>query len=64
LEDTRETPPTPLSDVKAQIENTLKQQKVQKYIEDLRTNAKVEMKSESSSSSSSVSSSSTSSAAK
>ncbi len=62
LEDTRDSAPPSLDSVKAQIENTLKQQKVQKYIEDLRTNAKVEFKNESSSSSSS--SSSVSSAAK
>ena len=60
LEDTRETPATPLTEVKAQIENTLKQQKLQKYIEDMRANAKVEYPSESSSSSSSISSSSSS----
>jgi len=52
LEDTRETAAAPLTEVKPQIENTLKQQKFQKYLEDLRANAKVEFKSESSSSSS------------
>jgi len=62
LEDVRESAPTPLADVKAQIESTLKQQKFQKYLEDLRTNAKVEFKNESSSSSS-VSSAASSSAA-
>jgi len=57
LEDTRESAPPALADVKAQIESTLKQTKFQKYLEDLRTNAKVEFKSESSrASSSSVSS--------
>jgi peptidyl-prolyl cis-trans isomerase C len=55
LEDTREAAPPALAEVKPQIENTLKQQKFQKYLEDLRANAKVEFKSESSSSSSSSS---------
>lgn len=59
LEDIRETPGPALSEMKAQIENTLKQQKLQKYLEDMRTNAKVEYPA-SSSSSSSVSSSSSS----
>jgi len=64
LEDVRESAPPALADVKPQIENTLKQQKFQKYLEDLRNNAKVEFKSESSSVSVSSQASSTSSAAK
>jgi len=64
LEDVRESAPPALADVKPQIENTLKQQKFQKYLEDLRNNAKVEFKSESSSASVSSQASSTSSAAK
>lgn len=64
LEDVRESAPPALADVKAQIESTLKQQKFQKYLEDLRTNAKVEFKSESSSSSAASQASSASSAAK
>ncbi len=56
LEDVRDGTPPPLADVKPQIENSLKQQKVEKYIEGLRNSAKVDIKSAASSSSSSVSS--------
>lgn len=58
LEDTREAAPPALAEMKAQIENTLKQQRYQKYVDDLKNNAKVEYKAESSSSSSTSSSSS------
>ncbi|HEX2586119.1 MAG TPA: peptidylprolyl isomerase [Steroidobacteraceae bacterium] len=62
LEDVRESAPPALADVKAQIESSLKQTKFQKYLEDLRTNAKVEFKSESSSSAASQASSASSAA--
>jgi len=65
LEDTRDAAPPALDTVKSQIESGLKQQKFQKYLEDLKNNAKVvEVKNESSSSSTSSASSSVSSAAK
>lgn len=44
LEDTRETAPPALEEVKAQIENELKQTKVKEYIDGLRESAKVEIK--------------------
>lgn len=44
LEDTRDSAPPALNEVKPQIENELKQKKIQEYIENLRKNAKVDIK--------------------
>lgn len=57
LEDTRDSSPPPLDQVKPQIENELKQKKVQEYIESLRKDAKVDIKETPAASTSSASSS-------
>lgn len=44
LEDTRKPNPPALADVKPQVENLVKNKRVEKYLEDLRKTAKVEVK--------------------
>jgi len=44
LEETRKPSPPALTDVKAQVENLVKNKKVEKYLSDLREKAKVEIK--------------------
>ncbi len=56
LEETRAPSPPPLADVKPQVEGIVKNKKIEKYLEDLRKTAKIEVKEAAATSSSSSSS--------